>query len=77
MVILPADKGRVTVLMDKTNYHDKMDELVNDKQTYATPALHLTLKMTSAQVVETSVNVISNSPSHTHSDDSTSLWQVV
>ena len=45
IVILPADKGRVTVVMDKTDYHDKMDELVNDKQTYEvlkrdpTPAL--------------------------------------
>ena len=38
---------------------------------------HLTLKMTSSQVVETSVNVISNSPSqyycNTHPDDRTSL----
>ena len=34
IVILPADKGRVTVVMDKTNYYDKMDTLVNDKQTY-------------------------------------------
>ena len=33
-VILPADKGRVTVVMDKTDYYDKMDTLVNDKQTY-------------------------------------------
>ena len=34
---------------------------------------HLILKMTSAQVVETSVNVISNSPSrdYTHSGDHT------
>ena len=34
IVILPADKGRVTVVMDKKDYHDKMNELVNDKQTY-------------------------------------------
>ena len=34
IVILPADKGRVTVVMDKTDYCDKMDALVNDKQTY-------------------------------------------
>ena len=34
IVILPADKGRVTVVMDKTDYYDKMDALVNDKQTY-------------------------------------------
>ena len=35
----------------------------------------VTLKMTSAQVVETSVNVISNSPSqdYTHPDDRTLL----
>ena len=31
ILILPADKGRVTVVMDKTDYHDKMDELVNDR----------------------------------------------
>ena len=34
IVILPADKRRVTVVIDKTDYHDKMDTLVNDKQTY-------------------------------------------
>ena len=34
IVILPDDKGRVTVVMDKTDYYDKMDALVNDKQTY-------------------------------------------
>ena len=45
IVILPGDKGRVTVVMDPTDYHDKMSELVNDKQTYEelkrdpTPAL--------------------------------------
>ena len=33
IVILPADKGRVTVVMDKTDYFDKMDALVNDKLT--------------------------------------------
>ena len=61
ITILPADKGRVTVVMDKTDYHDKMDALVNDKQTYEelkrdpTPALQrklnstlLTLKKTNA-----------------------------
>ncbi|PFX25073.1 ATP-dependent DNA helicase PIF1 [Stylophora pistillata] len=61
IVILPADKGRVTVVMDKTDYHDKMDALVNDKRTYEelkrdpTPALQrklnsklLTLKKTNA-----------------------------
>ena len=34
IVILPADKGRVTAVMDKTDYYDKMVTLVNDKQTY-------------------------------------------
>ena len=34
IVILSADKVRVTVVMDKTDYYDKMDTLVNDKQTY-------------------------------------------
>ena len=61
IVILPADKGRVTVVMDKTDYFDEMDALVNDKQTYEelkrdpTPALQrrlnnkiLTLKKTNA-----------------------------
>ena len=33
IVILSADKGRVTVIMDKNDYPDKMDALVNDKQT--------------------------------------------
>ena len=30
IVILPAEKGRVTVVMDKTDYNDKMDSLAND-----------------------------------------------
>ena len=34
IVILPADKGRVTVVMDKTDYFDKMDALLLDKRTY-------------------------------------------
>ena len=34
IVILPADKGRVTFVMDKTDYYEKMDTLVNDKRTY-------------------------------------------
>ena len=33
IVILHADKGRVTVVMDKKDYTDKMDSLVHDKQT--------------------------------------------
>jgi len=46
VVILPAPKGRVTVVMDK-----KMDSLVNDKQTYAplkrspSPAIRLNGKL--------------------------------
>ena len=45
MAILPANKGLVTVRMDRTDYHNKMNALVNNKQTYAefkgdlTPAL--------------------------------------
>ena len=34
IVILPADKGWVTVVMDKTDYNDKMESLVSDKQPY-------------------------------------------
>ena len=34
IVILPAEKGRVTVVVDKTDYFDEMDALVNDEQTY-------------------------------------------
>ena len=33
IVTLPADKGRVTVVMDKKDYTDKMDSLVNDRHT--------------------------------------------
>ena len=45
IVILPTDKGCVTVVMDKKDYSHKMDSLVNNKQTYEplkrnpTPAL--------------------------------------
>ena len=46
IVTLPADKGRFTVVMDKTDYFDKIDAaLANEKQTYEefildqTPAL--------------------------------------
>ena len=34
IVISPDDKGRVTVVMDKTDYYDKMDTLVTDIETY-------------------------------------------
>ena len=59
IVILPADKGGVTVVMDKTDYHDKMDALVNDKQTYEelkrdpTPALQRKLNSTLLTLKET------------------------
>ena len=33
VAILPADKGRVTVVMNKTDYNDKMGAFVKDKQT--------------------------------------------
>ena len=45
IVILPMDKGRVTVVMDKKEYTEKLESLGNDKQTYEplkcdpTPAL--------------------------------------
>ena len=65
IVALPADKGRVTVVMDKTDYYDKMDALVNDKQAYEvlkrdpTPALQrkfnsklLDLKKTDANDIQ-------------------------
>ena len=35
IVILPADKGRVTVVMDKSEYFDKMNHLVEDRKTYS------------------------------------------
>ena len=34
IVILPTEKGQVTVAMDKKDYIDKMNSLVHDKQTY-------------------------------------------
>ncbi len=34
IVITPADKGRVTVVMNKAEYHEKMGDLVNDDKTY-------------------------------------------
>ena len=34
IVILPADKGRVTVVMDKSEYYEKMSHLVEDRNTY-------------------------------------------
>jgi hypothetical protein len=32
--ILPADKGRVTVVMDSEEYHSKVNELLSDQNTY-------------------------------------------
>ena len=34
IIILLAGKGQMNVVMDKTNCNDKMDALVNYKQTY-------------------------------------------
>ena len=36
IVILPADKGRATAVMDKTDYYHKMDALINDKDLRST-----------------------------------------
>ena len=34
VMILPADKGRATVLMDRSEYESKMNEMLSDTQTY-------------------------------------------
>ena len=34
IVISPADKGRCTVVMDKTEYHAKVDSLLADRKFY-------------------------------------------
>ena len=34
IIILPADKGRCTVVLDKSEYHNKVCELLNDRKTY-------------------------------------------
>ena len=49
IVILPADKGRVTVVMDNKDYTDKMDSLVNEKQTYEPLKRHPTPTKTKRQ----------------------------
>ena len=36
IIILPADKGRTTVVMDRDRYTNKMDELLQDHNTYHT-----------------------------------------
>ena len=33
-MILPADKGRATVVMDKTEYEEKLNTMLNDVHTY-------------------------------------------
>ena len=57
---------------------NKLPNDIYDQSSYTTYwryTNHLIMKMTSAQVVEKSVNVISNSPSqdYNHPDDCTSL----
>jgi hypothetical protein len=34
ILVLPADKGKATVIMDKTDYDAKMNEMLQDEQTY-------------------------------------------
>jgi hypothetical protein len=34
IVIIPADKGRMTVVMDKSDYTNKAKTLINDTNTY-------------------------------------------
>ena len=85
IVILPADK-RVTVVMDKTDYFDKMDALVNDKQTYEelkrdpTPALQrklnsklLTLNKTDS-TTETLRTTETTQTWYTYATHSVILW---
>ena len=61
IVILSAYKGRVTIVMDKTDYYDNMHTLVNDKQTYEilkrypTPALQRELNSKLLQLKKTDV----------------------
>ena len=33
-MILPADKGKATVIMDKTEYEEKVLQLLDDEKTY-------------------------------------------
>ena len=42
---VPWQKVFLTVVMDKTDYNDKMDLLVNDKQTYEDPITALQRKL--------------------------------
>ncbi|MFW5444372.1 MAG: hypothetical protein ACKE51_08715, partial [Methylococcaceae bacterium] len=34
IVILPADKGRTTVVMDKVDYTDRLESMLSDSSTY-------------------------------------------
>ena len=34
IMILPADKGKATVVMDKEDYEKKVKDMLSDKQTY-------------------------------------------
>ncbi|XP_037528652.1 uncharacterized protein LOC119405898 [Rhipicephalus sanguineus] len=45
IVILPADKGNASVLLDKSKYIEKMHLLLSDKQTYAPAARDPTPKL--------------------------------
>ena len=62
-------------------HYGKTDQSLYTNQTKyirLTTTFHLTLMMTSAQVVETSVTITDNSPSqdYTHSDDQTTLFEI-
>ena len=49
IVITPADKGRVTVVMNKTEYREKMNNLVKDDRTYKQLKRDRSLKETTAK----------------------------
>ena len=34
ILVLPADKGRATVVMDRTQYDEKISSLLDDRKTY-------------------------------------------
>ena len=34
ILVLPADKGRATVVMDRTDYDEKMDTMLSEESTY-------------------------------------------
>ena len=37
IMILPADKRRVTVILDKAEYEQKMETMLSDRHTYEVP----------------------------------------